>query len=332
MVALSGCAVNALREGYTPPVQAKSSPTGPVLNLSGVVVNADGVQLSNADRLVLAQSLAQVLASSGKFSRVVENGDATGDHLQADLDVSLVRTYNWWLAWPAVYPMVGYWPLQPYDAKGTLSLKAKGILSGNPFEFSTNKSIEHSETFYGFFVHSPVEVLLSQAYDQMFLELRSKVAEGSPTTSRRSGPSFVADTARKKPTRVIRNIAVMNLEPNGVDSATSKVVADQLINDFIAQGRYNVLERQKIDQILNEQGFQQSGACDNENCLVQVGKLLGVDAMVSGSVSKIQNLWIVNVRVFDVGSGVILFATQVRTEEGLSHLLSVDLKPVAEQF
>ena len=128
------------------------------------------------------------------------------------------------------------------------------------------------------------------------------------------------------------SIAVIDFESNGVDAATTTGVADELVNGFIAQGRYGVLERRRMDQILKEQGFQKSGACDNGDCSVEVGKLLGVDAIVSGSLTKIDKLLVANIRIVDVGTGLILFATQVRTEEGLSHLLGTDLKTVSEQF
>ena len=39
-----------------------------------------------------------------------------------------------------------------------------------------------------------------------------------------------------------------------------------------------------MEQILVEQGFQQSGCTTNE-CMVEVGKLIGVEKIVSGSIS-----------------------------------------------
>jgi TolB-like protein len=253
--------------------------------------------------------------------------------MRVNMDVSLSRSFNWWLAWPAVYPMPAYWPIQPYNAKGTITLHANGKVQGRNLDFTSSRTVSHNQFFYGFFIRNPMEQQLSQAYDQMFMELRDKVSgTAGKTAFIDPEPAPAPDPALTSRRQRVRNIAIMDLEPNSVDSSVSKVVADQLVADFLEKGRYNVLERQRIKDILKEQGFQQSGACDNQGCLVEVGKLLGVDAIVSGSVTQIKDLLVVNVRIVDVGTGVILFATQVRTEEGLAHLLSSDLKAATESF
>jgi tetratricopeptide (TPR) repeat protein len=47
---------------------------------------------------------------------------------------------------------------------------------------------------------------------------------------------------------------------------------------------FNVIERTQLDQVLKEQNFQISGAVD-DNQAVEIGKLLGLDALVLGSLS-----------------------------------------------
>ena len=51
----------------------------------------------------------------------------------------------------------------------------------------------------------------------------------------------------------------------------------------MASGCFRVIERTEMDNILREQGFQKSGACDDENCLVEVGQLLGVNRMAAAN-------------------------------------------------
>ena len=43
-----------------------------------------------------------------------------------------------------------------------------------------------------------------------------------------------------------------------------------------------------MEDILKEQGFQQTG-CTSDECVVEVGKIIGVQQMVGGSISKVGN-------------------------------------------
>jgi hypothetical protein len=328
----SGCAVGALRSDYRPPVAARPSASGPVLNLSNFDASGFGAMFDEDEKHELKTSLKQCILNSGRFSKVTEDPGARGNSIRASLSLKLDKNINWWQAWPAIYPFVLYWPLQPYTMEADASFRADGVVDGRDFAFSSDRKVYHKQTFYGFFLVQEAEAQLSQAYDQMFLELRDKLVSGAPLSVAASLPAHAADTTLANRRRRVRNIAVMDFESNGVDAAATGVVADELVNGFISQGRYGVLERRRMDQILKEQGFQKSGACDNGDCSVEVGKLLGVDAIVSGSLTKIDKLLVANIRIVDVGTGLILFATQVRTEEGLSHLLGTDLKSVSEQF
>jgi hypothetical protein len=56
---------------------------------------------------------------------------------------------------------------------------------------------------------------------------------------------------------------------------------------------------------LKEQGFQQSGACDQGACLVEAGQLLGVQKMVGGTIGKLGTVYAVELRVMDVKTGEI---------------------------
>ncbi|NJO02550.1 MAG: hypothetical protein HC880_13440, partial [Bacteroidia bacterium] len=84
----------------------------------------------------------------------------------------------------------------------------------------------------------------------------------------------------------------------GVDMGTK--LADYLTADLIEEYRgadpsrtfirgvrtntYEVIERSRLDQILKEQNLQVSGLVD-DNQAVEIGKLLGLDALVTGSLS-----------------------------------------------
>ena len=59
-----------------------------------------------------------------------------------------------------------------------------------------------------------------------------------------------------------------------------------------------------MEQILVEQGFQQSGCTTNE-CMVEVGKLIGVEKIIGGSISQVGNIFSISSRIVNVETGEI---------------------------
>ena len=66
-----------------------------------------------------------------------------------------------------------------------------------------------------------------------------------------------------------------------------------------------LLERGKMDEVLKEQGFQQTG-CVTSECAVEVGNMLGVQQMIGGSIGKVGSIYTVSARVIDVQTGEVL--------------------------
>jgi len=85
----------------------------------------------------------------------------------------------------------------------------------------------------------------------------------------------------------VATIAVGDLQPKGVESAAAGMISERLRTELIATGAFRVMERSQMDAVLKEQGFQQSGVCDNSECVVEMGQLLGVQQMLVGSVGRV---------------------------------------------
>jgi len=108
-------------------------------------------------------------------------------------------------------------------------------------------------------------------------------------------------------TVVRKNVAVINLKAaGGLTQADAELITDHLNTDLFKTGRINLLERAQINDILKEQGFQNSGACTDEACLVQMGQVLGVEEIITGSIGKLGGLFLVNLRSIDVANGKII--------------------------
>lgn len=72
-----------------------------------------------------------------------------------------------------------------------------------------------------------------------------------------------------------------------IDSELSKAATDLMINALIKTGGFRVFERVKLDAILKEQDFQAYSGRVDPSTAVKIGKMLGVDLVVTGSVTSI---------------------------------------------
>lgn len=102
-----------------------------------------------------------------------------------------------------------------------------------------------------------------------------------------------------------RRIAVLDLRGDGVSDSEARTLTDRLRSRLVNTGAFIVLEREQMDEILNEQGFQQSG-CVSDECLVEIGRMVGVQEMVGGSIGKIGSTYTLDLRIIDVQSGRIM--------------------------
>jgi curli biogenesis system outer membrane secretion channel CsgG len=74
----------------------------------------------------------------------------------------------------------------------------------------------------------------------------------------------------------------------GTDVDVGKGVADLLVTYLIKDGTYSVIERKSLDKILAEQNFSNSDRA-NATSAAKIGKLLGVDAILVGSITQFGN-------------------------------------------
>jgi hypothetical protein len=101
-------------------------------------------------------------------------------------------------------------------------------------------------------------------------------------------------------------IAVMSLKgSSGITKDEAELLSDRLRAELFKTGMVDVMEREQMSEILKEQGFQQSGACTNESCLIEMGQILGVKKLVSGSIGKIGSMYLLNLRLIDIKTAKI---------------------------
>jgi curli biogenesis system outer membrane secretion channel CsgG len=92
-----------------------------------------------------------------------------------------------------------------------------------------------------------------------------------------------------------KRIAVMNFDYGTVSTSVAQIfgtnqdigkgIADMLVDRFVNDGVFSVIERKALDKILAEQNFSNSDRADPSSA-AKIGKLLGVSAIVVGSITQ----------------------------------------------
>ncbi|MFH1725506.1 MAG: CsgG/HfaB family protein [Elusimicrobiota bacterium] len=129
-----------------------------------------------------------------------------------------------------------------------------------------------------------------------------------------------------------RRIGVVEFENKSAygQARLGTAVSDILITELAKSGRFVVVERDKLNKVLDEQKLQASGAIDARTA-VEVGKILGLNAIVTGAVSQfgvktegseygvVQSKRqtaeaVVDIRLVDVETGQVLYADSGKGE------------------
>ena len=92
-----------------------------------------------------------------------------------------------------------------------------------------------------------------------------------------------------------KRVAVMNFEYGTVQNGLAAIfgsnvdvgkgMADILVDRLVTDGTYSVIERKALDKLLAEQNFQNSDRADPSGA-ARIGKLLGVSAIIIGSITE----------------------------------------------
>jgi len=118
-------------------------------------------------------------------------------------------------------------------------------------------------------------------------------------------------------------VAVMEFETEGLDNISSTALSSIIRREVKNTDGLILLDRNMMEQVLQEQGFQQSG-CTTSECAVEVGQLLGVQKMITGSLSALGQLYLVEIFILNVENG------QIEKSEMFEHIGRIEelIKPL----
>jgi len=97
------------------------------------------------------------------------------------------------------------------------------------------------------------------------------------------------------------------MEPAGIGA----ILSEWFTTSIVKSGRFDVVERAMLQKILAEQKLAATGVID-ESTASELGKILGVKVIITGSILKLNNSIDINARIISVESGSIIAAESIR--------------------
>ncbi len=131
-------------------------------------------------------------------------------------------------------------------------------------------------------------------------------------------------------------LAVFDFNLQGHDYGSEDmggIVAEWFITALVHEGRFDVIERTHLQKIINEQKLGMTGLVA-ESSAAEVGKVLGVKTIITGSVMSLPESIEVNARIIDVESGSIIAAEHVKSDStaGLQDLINDMARLISKNY
>ncbi len=128
------------------------------------------------------------------------------------------------------------------------------------------------------------------------------------------------------------SVALYQLAGDGVEVSLTNVIANRISSELINLGVYKVIDRTEMNKALQPRGLQSGGSCDDAICLAKIGKILEVERIISGSITKIGTLYTINLRVLNVSTSEIIYTVNADCEGSISTLLGTTSQNLAQKL
>ncbi len=113
------------------------------------------------------------------------------------------------------------------------------------------------------------------------------------------------------PASALEKVAVLDFKSILAPPDLGIAVAEILRTELVGIGEYTVIERGMLEQILREQELQETGVVDSETA-VEIGKLVGANLVVIGSIVKTGTVYTINSRFIDVETSIAKVGQNIR--------------------
>ncbi len=142
---------------------------------------------------------------------------------------------------------------------------------------------------------------------------------------------LAVDIAGQMKQRNIQKIAIDDFtDLNCYMSALGDFISEELVTNFYTQslGNFDVVERRELARVIKEQKLGSTGLLDKRT-IAQIGKILGVEAIVTGSIAYLGNTVKINARMIGVANAKIFAAAsrKIRKDNVVEELINQGARP-----
>jgi len=106
-------------------------------------------------------------------------------------------------------------------------------------------------------------------------------------------------------------VAVLDFDGVGIPEYTTSLLTERFRHYLSVEEQCNLLERKKMKEMLNEMATSQTGLI-SDNDVIKTGRLIGVRYMFSGIVGKLGKKTSLQIKMFDVETGIVLNSSERR--------------------
>ncbi|HUV59667.1 MAG TPA: FlgO family outer membrane protein [Desulfatiglandales bacterium] len=131
-----------------------------------------------------------------------------------------------------------------------------------------------------------------------------------PKTAIVTPPPVIQDEKKTIPEIEKAKIAILEfqgLNEQAKKDNMGKMVTEIMTTSLVNSRAFNIIEREKLSKVLKEFQLSQTGLIDAASAK-EIGKILGADAIVTGSVMMLRERLRLDARIIDVGTGAIIAA------------------------
>jgi len=142
------------------------------------------------------------------------------------------------------------------------------------------------------------------------LSVLSEIVEAQESGLEESVHQLAVDIAKQMKKRNVRKIAIDDFtDLNGYKSALGDFISEELVTNFYSEGmgNFDVVERRELARIVKEQKLGSTGLL-NKQSIAKIGKILGVEAIVTGSIAYLGNSIKINARMIGVENAKVFAA------------------------
>ena len=132
---------------------------------------------------------------------------------------------------------------------------------------------------------------------------------------------IAAITAAEPAAEAKQRLAVLDFSTGeGLKPDDGQTLAMFVRSAVVQTGKFDVMDRQQIKQVLDEQKFQEV-VCDDAKCMIKAGKILTVNRVMGGRIAKLGSVWTVVLNLVDVEAAKLINSQALPCDGPIESLL-----------